>query len=132
MADLNNCSFTGRLGVDVPRPTVGSNGKKFVRFLIANNDINKKTSWVSVTAFGKIADYLADYGKKGDLISIVSRFNSYKKEDGTYGYCFNIHEAVLYGKPSAKENRNENQFASPVSNEGLPEPDNYDDDDVPF
>ncbi len=129
MADINACCFTGRLGADIPQPSEAGNGKKFVKFMIASNNSYKKAAWIPCTAYGQQAIYLANYGKKGDLVTLETEYNSFQKSDGTFGSNFNVKNVELHGRMSSKGND------MPVTEEdGLPDAISYDDDDedVPF
>ncbi len=131
MADINVCICTGKLGADIPQPTTTGNGNCYVKFSIASNDSYKKTTWIPCTAYGKVANYLSNYGKKGDAVEIQGTYSSYKKEDGTWVHGVNVLFASLLGKRSAKGSTEETGNAESYQN--TVQSSRYeDDDDVPF
>ena len=82
MSDLNNCSFTGRLGAD-PEPRVTQAGLSVCTFSLSNKDAYKKdvTHWIKVTTFGKQADFVAQWLQRGSGVSVTGRLVSSKYTD---------------------------------------------------
>lgn len=73
MADLNNCSFTGRLTKD-PQIKIYGEGKDISKFCIAVNDYKPEdTLFINCCAFDKLAKTCNDYLKKGKLVAISGR-----------------------------------------------------------
>ena len=59
MMDINNCTFTGRLGSDVELKQT-QNGKSVARFRLAVGGFRKdETYWLDFEAWGKMAETLA-------------------------------------------------------------------------
>lgn len=136
MSDLNNYSFTGRLGADAE-----------LKFLQAGTPVwnarvgvgygygdRKGTNWISVQVFGKRAEGLgklelvkgAQVGISGEL-----RIREYTKNDGTKGYAHEVvtNDVTLLGsKPASDSPRSQ---APARSKQGAPA-DDFVDDDVPF
>jgi single-strand DNA-binding protein len=78
---MNNVNLLGRLGQD-PQTTNG-----VCKISVATNDGTKdkpKTNWHNVVSFGKTAEILQNYLKKGDQIAINGRVDYNKHEDKTY------------------------------------------------
>lgn len=72
MADINNCTFTGRLGSDVELKQTQS-GKSVGRFRLAVGGFHKDdVSWLDFEAWGKTAEMLAQYRHKGDSVGVVA------------------------------------------------------------
>lgn len=72
MADINNCTFTGRLGSDVELKQTNS-GKSIARFRLAVNGFKKDdTSWLDFEAWGKTAEAIARYRHKGDEVGLTA------------------------------------------------------------
>lgn len=131
MADLNRTSITGRLVKDVDIPT-STGTTEYVFFTVANNGYKKEdTSFIKCRAWGNIAKYLSQYGKKGNVVAVEGQLKTWKKNDGSYDWNVNVTGATLYGKvadPSAYET---NAEETNDSNE-IPYPTEIDEDDVPF
>lgn len=72
MADINTCTFTGRLGSDVELKQTQS-GKTVARFRLAVGGFHKdETYWLDFEAWGKTAEALANYRHKGDSVGVVA------------------------------------------------------------
>ena len=81
---MNKVMLVGRLVRD-PNSFNTSTGIKYVRFTIAvARSYNKEqTDFVPVVAWRQSADFVSNYLKKGDLVSVEGAFTSstYKKDD---------------------------------------------------
>lgn len=72
MADINSCTFTGRLGSDVELKQTQS-GKSVARFRLAVNGFRKDdVAWLDFEAWGKTAELLNQYRHKGDTVGVVA------------------------------------------------------------
>lgn len=72
MMDINNCTFTGRLGSDVELKQT-QNGKSVARFRLAVNGYKQDdTSWLDFEAWGKTAETIAKYRHKGDTVGLTA------------------------------------------------------------
>lgn len=72
MADINVCTFTGRLGSDVELKQTSS-GKTVARFCLAVNGFRKDdVSWLDFEAWGKSAELLSQYRHKGDTVGLTA------------------------------------------------------------
>ena len=107
MSDLNNYSFTGRLGADAETKVTQSgttiwSARVGVGYGYGDN---KGTNWLTVQAFGKRAEGLAKLelakgaaiGGSGEL-----RIREYDKKDGSKGYAHEVSVndiALLGSKP---------------------------------
>ena len=75
--DLNSCNFIGRLGRD-PEVKYANSGAAIVNFSIACGDDYKdksgqkveQTNWINVVAFGKLAEIIGQWVKKGSQVYI--------------------------------------------------------------
>lgn len=84
--DLNQCTFVVRLGRDVELRLTSSGtaaasmsgavGKKY-------ND-KESTTWLNLKAFGKTAEILAQYAKKGSQLAVVCEYsvNEWENKEG--------------------------------------------------
>jgi single-strand DNA-binding protein len=92
MADLNLCVFIGRLGRDpevrhMPNGDAACNvslavGKKWKDK--ASGETKEQTTWVPCSFFGKTAELLGQYGKKGGQVRVNGEFSvrKYTDKDG--------------------------------------------------
>jgi len=87
--DLNKWMGIGRLGKD-PEIRYTQSGKACASFSIACGDdykdkqtgqIVEKTEWVNISAFGRLAEIIGDYLKKGSKVYIEGKFTTRKWQD---------------------------------------------------
>ena len=81
--DLNNCSFIGRLGKD-PEMRSTPTGTQVANFSLAVGWKSKDkdgTEWVNIVAFGKLAEIIGQYLKKGSKIYISGGMRTRKWQD---------------------------------------------------
>ena len=132
MSDLNQCTFTGRLGAD-PEIRYTTEGKPVANLQLAcgekwtdkNGEKKEETEWVRVVAFGKLAEIIEKYPKKGAQLLIVGKMKTRKWEDNE-GRTRYTTEIVA---------REMNMLGSKGDNEAprqQPETSPQDDDDIPF
>jgi len=117
---MNTVVLTGRLGQD-PELKTSQGGKSFCKFSIATNDgfgDNKKTNWHSCTAFGKGAEIINQYVKKGSEISISGSIDYNKHEDKIYTNILVNNFTFIGGK---SENTTSQQQAPATSFEPVAE-----------
>lgn len=90
--DLNQCSFIGRLGRD-PELRNMPNGDAAVNISIAvgkswidknSREKRESTTWVPVSFFGKPAEIICEYCRKGSQICVTGEFSvrKYTDKDG--------------------------------------------------
>lgn len=97
--NANNITVTtGRLGHDAEIQKLGS-GTTVCNFSLAvdggkDKDGERKTEWIDFRAFGKTAEMIGQYTKKGDLITVIGRQSSrtYEKDGSTRKISYNIVE----------------------------------------
>lgn len=83
---VNTVTLHGNLGQD-PELKTSQGGKSFCNFSIATSDgwgDNKKTNWHRCTAFGKPAEIISKYVKKGDEIVVTGSIDYNEHEDKKY------------------------------------------------
>jgi len=89
----NMCVFLGNLGRD-PEMQYTSSGNAIVKFPLAVSEqvgSEKRTTWIDCVAFGKQGETLHKYLKKGEPLSVVTRFESRRYEkDGETRYYSNF------------------------------------------
>lgn len=83
MADTNVVVISGRIIRD-PELKANANGMNYCRFSIANNKSKEETSFFNFSAFGKTAENVASYMKKGTYVNVIGRVDQqkYKNKDG--------------------------------------------------
>lgn len=81
--DLNQCNFIGRLGKD-PEQKATPGGAVITTIDIAvgeqwkdkqSGDKQEKTTWVRCVAFGKLAEIMGKYLKKGSQVYVSGKFS---------------------------------------------------------
>jgi len=83
---MNICAFTGRLTKDIEIMELNNKKKtKMTIYTVAiQDDFNKeKVYFLSFQSFGKVAEYLNKYGKKGMYIEVGAKATTYTKDDKT-------------------------------------------------
>lgn len=91
-ADLNQCSFIGRLGRDVETKTL-ANGDLMGTFSLAVGEsyINKSgekiknTEWINIVCYRKLAEICSKYIGKGSLVFVQGKMKTskYVGKDGS-------------------------------------------------
>lgn len=74
MADMNSCSFTGRVTKNAVVETVGAKGTAVTKFSIANNTgfgQYAKTQFINVQVWGKAGESVAQYLVKGKQVGVT-------------------------------------------------------------
>lgn len=136
--DLNQCTFTGRLGKD-PETRYLGNGDPVTSFSIAvgwKSKDKEGTEWVNVVAFGKLAEICGEYLRKGSkvLIGGSMRTRSWDDKDGNKRYTTEIvadKMLMLDGKQeAAKPEQDAKQASYNTQKPAKPEPEDY--DSIPF
>lgn len=83
MSNLNKAMLIGRLGQD-PDSRVTKSGSQVVTFSVATNDYWKdkqgnrqeKTDWHNIVAWAQLADFSANYLRKGKLVYVEGRLQT--------------------------------------------------------
>ena len=134
--DLNQCNFIGRLGAD-PETRYMPNGDGVCSFRIAVGWKTKEkegAEWVSITAFGKLAEICAQYLTKGSQVFVSGRMKTDEYEkDGIKRHSTKI-VADRMQMLGGKSDRSESPQDKPQRNaQGAPKASISDmDDDIPF
>lgn len=94
---MNVVILTGRLTKDFAMV-----GKSARTSIAVKRDYGKDNTidFIDIVAFGKMVDYVVKYARKGNLVSVVGCWNTYKKDGKTNHSCA-ISELHVIGK--AKE-----------------------------
>ena len=108
---LNNVSLVGRITKDPEVKFIGSENTPVVNFGIAvnkpfkNKDGEYEADFFNCSAFGKSAEFMGSYVKKGNLIGVTGRLTTrtYDKEEQTH-YVVDIRcNQVLNYESKAKD-----------------------------
>ena len=117
--NINKVILTGRLGKDPEVKTLES-GKKVANFSLATRRNKEETDWNNIVVWGKGAEVIEKYVRKGDLLGVEGSLQTrtYEK-DGQTRY---VTEVVCYNI----------QLSSIKSSEHQEEPEKEGEPDLPF
>ncbi len=133
---LNKAQIIGRVGSDI-QVRYSSAGEAIVNVSLATSEkwkdketgeIKEKVEWHKIVAFGKTAEIMGEYVKKGDLIFVEGKMTTKKYEDkitGAEKFNFEIRVVemkMLSPKQQIKDETNKNK--KEITNEF--------DNDIPF
>lgn len=147
MAGVNKVIILGNLGAD-PELRSSPSGVTTCRLSIATSmnwtdkgsgEKKEKTEWHRVVFFGRSAEVIDQYLKKGQQLYIEGRLQTSKYEkDGIERYSTDIiGESFNFISGSASSGQNNNQFSDDMNqdkknnNQQNSSPDDFD-DDIPF
>ena len=101
---LNTIIIEGRCTSDVELKKTQANQDVAI-FNIANEDAKKNVTYFSCEAWGKTAEHISKYFKKGDGIEIVGRLTirKFTRKDGTAGERASIVVETVYFPLSRKQ-----------------------------
>lgn len=136
---LNQCSFIGRLGND-PETKFAANGNAITNISVAcgekwkdkDGQQQERTEWVRATGFGRLAEIMGEYLKKGSLVYISGKMKTdkYTDKDGIEKYSTNIIVNDMKMLSPKSENAAAPQQPAPQVTQVDNAPDM--DDDIPF
>jgi single-stranded DNA-binding protein len=75
--NMNNTQHIGRL-VKAPRFTISNGDKARANFTVAVDGYNDTTSYIPIACFGKLAENVAEYTDKAQLVAVEGRIASGK------------------------------------------------------
>lgn len=143
---LNQVTLIGNLGRD-PEVRVTPNGMSVASLALATVESRKnasgqyedETEWNRVTVFGKTAEFIGNYAKKGSKLSIVGRLRTRKWQDkeGKDQYTTEIlaNDAQILDRRDPNQAQSRPGQAAPQQSSSGPSPSEpvYDfDDSIPF
>jgi single-strand DNA-binding protein len=76
---LNNCVLTGNLGAD-PEVFYSSEGTPVATFNLAFRSSKKKTGWIKITCFNRLAEISERHLHKGARIAVVGNLDQHRWE----------------------------------------------------
>lgn len=124
----NKLHITGRLGADSELRYTKA-GEPVLGFRVADDvgyGDKKVTNWWSCTLWGKRAETLAEYLKKGSQVVVHGEASTREHEGKTYLQCRVSDIDLVGGKP---ENHGERKAQPSQPNAPV---DNFEADDIPF
>jgi single-strand DNA-binding protein len=145
MSNLNEWRGIGRLTADIEQRYL-PNGNAVANFTIAVDDSYKKkdsnekveqTEWVRCTAFGKTAEFLANWLHKGKRVLVCGKMKTREYEkDGIKRYVTEIHvgqgaEIIDWPEKDAQRQSQPQPQSRPQPSQQATPPDSFD-DDIPF
>ncbi len=141
--DLNLCQFIGRLGRDPETRSLPS-GAAVVNFSIAcgkswkdkeSGEKKEQTEWVTIVAFGKLAEICAQYLKKGGQVYVSGDLRTRKWQDkegkDRYSTEVVIDRMQMLGSKPDGERASGNRHEAPAP-AAAPAEKAFEDDDIPF
>jgi len=142
--DLNRCEFIGRLGADPDvRYTPAKNAVANIRIACNwKSKDNEGVEWIGVVFFGRLAEVVGEYLKKGSRIFVAGRMQTRQWQDkqGNDRYTTEVvanEMQILDGKPSngRPQQQQGGQYGSPQGQQPQTQqrlPDDDQADDIPF
>lgn len=109
---LNQVALIGRVTHDPEEPRKSSSDNSVLNFTIAVDNFDKESApnFIPVVVFGNVADFISNYVRKGDLLSVEGRIqqrNYTNKEGKTISVVEVIASSInLLESKSTRENRN--------------------------
>lgn len=106
MGDFNQLVIKGRLGAD-PIESQTKRDTAMVRFRVAVNDRkDEDPQWFDVVAFGKTAEFVGQFIRKGDSVVVAGavKLNSYEGRDGETRHTLSVLADKVVGDGSSGGN----------------------------
>lgn len=112
---LNQCVLTGNLGGD-PEVFYSSEGNPVASFNIAFHSSKKKTCWIKVVCFQKLAEVVSQYLHKGAKIAVIGTLdqNKWETDEGLHKSTFQLIANTLEFIKTDGRGFKENQGADDV------------------
>lgn len=135
---MNSVNLTGRLTRD-PEVRYTDNGLSIARVSIAvdrrfKKDGEQSADFPNIVAFGKTAEFIEKWFKKGTKIEVSGRIQtgSYTKEDGTKVYTTDVvAEQVGFAESKTSSTGTSQNIPSPLDDGFMDIPDGID-EELPF
>lgn len=108
---MNKVILTGRLVSDDFKKFQSSKGIISLTFKIALIEKTKRTNFIDIVCFDKIADNITKYIKKGDLLEVEGKLNNskYTTKDGKTIYKTEVIAKNITFSVKSKHNENNKQ-----------------------
>ena len=140
MSDINNCTFTGRLGAD-PEVKSFQSGDKIANARLAvgsqwkkDGEKKERTEWVSLVFRGGLVGVVESYLRKGSQIAVTGQMvtRKWQAQDGSDRYSTEIQVRDMTMIGGKSEGAGGGTKAPPASDYSWDSIDADLDDDVPF
>ncbi|MBS6556135.1 MAG: single-stranded DNA-binding protein [Clostridium sp.] len=116
---MNNVSLLGRCVADPELTYTAGNGTAVCKFRLAVNRIKKgEVDFIPCVAFGKAAETIATYVKKGNQFAVTGKIQtgSYEAQDGSKRYTTDVivtgFDFVSSGQASNQGNSSNDPFGA--------------------
>lgn len=124
MADLNSCSFTGRVTKNAVVESVGAKGTQLTKFSIANNTgfgQYAKANFFNVQVWGKAGVAISQYLTKGKQIAVTGQLENQKwtGKDGLEHDSWTLTCQSVTLLADAKASDNESPMSTPVPEDAV-------------
>jgi len=119
---MNNITIAGNIGRSELRDV---NGTSLLSFSVAversyqKDKDNKVTDWFNCSLWGKRAEALQGYLKKGAKVCVSGEMQSNKKEEKTY-WNININDVSIMKWPEDGKTVDEDEFKSVEADDSIP------------
>ncbi|MDV3426709.1 MAG: single-stranded DNA-binding protein [Bacillota bacterium] len=118
---MNNINLIARLTKDSELSFIPGSGNAVCKFTVALDDgfkENKKTYYIPIVCYGKIAENTANYTHKGSLVGISGKLTqrSYDNKEGKKVYVFEVvaNEVKFLESKGTNNNNNSNEYSAPL------------------
>lgn len=135
---MNSCQLVGRMVAD-PEIKFANNGNQFAKFRIAVDRRGKTENgptadFIPCTAFGKQAEFLDKYFKKGQRIGLTGHIQtgSYDDRDGKKVYTMELIVDSLEFVESKQSQNEQSKQAAPKADDGFMNIPDGIDEELPF
>ena len=100
---LNNICMVGRLTNDVKFYNSKEDSKPLALFTLANNQSKDKALFVDCRCYGKVAELVNQYAKKGNMLNVVWRLETTTKKYGTEKFIIDVSSVDLISSKKEEE-----------------------------
>lgn len=137
---LNKVILMGRLTRDPEKRYTPSNQMPIASFSLAvtrnyaRQGEERQTDFINITAFGRTAEFVSNYFRKGQLVAVAGRIQtrSWDDSEGKKRYATDvIAEEVHFAEAKRDSAPTGNSFDGNQDIQGF-EPTDFNDDDLPF
>ena len=139
MSDINNCTFTGRLGAD-PEVKTFQSGDKIANARLAvgpqwkkDGEKKERTEWVSLVFRGGLVGVVESYLRKGSQIAVTGQMvtRKWQAQDGSDRYSteIQVRDMTMIGGKSEGAGGG---TKAPATTDSAWDDTDLDGDDVPF
>jgi len=133
---MNSCNLIGNIGKELE--LMGLSSGNVVKFPLAVAGTKKdETDWINVVAFGKTAETIHSYCKKGDKLGVTGRIKtgSYTNNQGQKVYTFEVivdRITFIEKKQNQPQAPQQNYYQQPQQQYGYAQTAPIRDEDLPF